>query len=133
MSEDVLVLIEELKKRIEALEEFKEGQTKFTGELAYEQAVDKGNIKILKQYINPKGRTRNDFDILANQLRDEVLNRTRGIDYKTVMSIFNFGSHTEAYRVMDKAVEKFPLDVRIKHILNSNRKKRLIVRVGVST
>ena len=131
MSEDILLLIEELKKRIEALEEFKEGQTKFTGELAYEQAVDKGNIKILKQYINPKGRTRNDFDILANELLKEVLNRTRGLDYKIVMNIFNFGSREEAYRLMDKTVKKFPQDVKIKHILNSNRKKRLIARVGV--
>ena len=129
MSEDVLVLIEELKKRIEALEEFKEGQTKFTGELAYEQAVDKGNIKILKQYINPKGRTRNDFDILANELMDKVINRTKGMDYKAVMNAFKLSSADGAYRLMDKTVEKFPQYVKIKHILNSNRKKRLIVRV----
>ena len=129
MSEDVLVLIEELKKRIEALEEFKEGQTKFTGELAYEQAVDKGNIKILKQYINPKGRTRNDFDILANELMDKVINRTKGMDYKAVMNTFKLSSADGAYRLMDKTVEKFPQYVKIKHILNSNRKKRLIVRV----
>ena len=133
MSGDVLVLIGELKKRIEALEEFKEEQTEFTAELAYEQALDKGNIKILKRYINPKGRARNDYDILANELLKEVLNRTRGLDYKIVMNIFNFGSPPEAYRLMDKTVEKFPQYVKIKHILSSNRKKRLIVRVGAST
>ena len=124
MSEDVLLLIEELKKRIKALEDS-------MGERNRQRAFDRGNIAELKQYINPKGRTRNDYDILANELMKEVLNRTRGLDYKMVMNLFNFGSREEAYRLMDKTVKKFPLDVGIKHILNSKRKKRLIARVGV--
>ena len=126
MSDDVLVLIEELKKRIKALEDS-------MGERNRQRGFDRRNIAELKQYINPKGRTRNDFDILANQLMDKVINRTKGMDYKAVMNTFKLSSADGAYRLMDKTVEKFPQYVKIKHILSSNRKKRLIVRVGAST
>jgi hypothetical protein len=123
---DAFVLIEELKKRIKALEDS-------MGERNRQRAFDRRNIAELKQYINPKGRTRNDFDILANQLMDKVINRTKGMDYKAVMNTFKLSSADGAYRLMDKTVEKFPQYVKIKHILSSNRKKRLIVRVGAST
>ena len=133
MSEDVLVLIEELKKRIEALETFKVEQEWLTKDIAEGQGRDRQTIAELKRYINPEGRTRNDFDILANELTKEVLNRKKGLDYKTVMNIFRFGSAPEAYRLMEKAVKKFPRDVRIKTIKSGNRKKRLIARVGAPT
>jgi len=106
---------------------------KAMGERNHERAFDRKRIKRLEQYINPEGRTRNDFDILANQLMDEVLNRTKGIDYKIVMNIFHFRSASEAYRLMEKAVKKFPRDVRIKVINRNGRKKRLIARAGGST
>ena len=122
--EDAFVLIEELKKKVEEFEEA-------MGERNRQRAFDRRRIKELELYIKAKSNTnRNDFDILAVQLMKEVINRKKGLDYKTVMKTFNFESPTEAYRLMDRTVKNFPLDVKIKSIKNSSRKKRLIVRLG---
>lgn len=124
--EDAFALIEDLKKRIEELEWL-------TKDIANGQGIDRQTIAELRLYFDSKDWKRKNFDVLAVQLMKEVLNRTRGLDYKIVMNIFNFGSREEAYRLMEKTVKKFPRDVMIKHTYRSNRKRRLIARVGAST
>ena len=124
--EDAFALIEDLKKRIEELEWL-------TKDIANGQGIDRQTIAELRLYFDSKDWKRKNFDVLAVQLMKEVLNRTRGLDYKIVMNIFNFGSREEAYRLMEKTVKKFPRDVMIKHTYRSSRKRRLITRVGAST
>ena len=132
-NEDAFALIEKLKKRIEALETFKVEQEWLTKDIAEGQGRDRQTIAELRLYFDSKDWKRKNFDVLAVQLMKEVLNRTRGLDYKIVMNIFNFGSREEAYRLMEKTVKKFPRDVMIKHTYRSSRKRRLITRVGAST
>ena len=127
---DAFVLIEELKKRIEALEKFKVEQEWLTNEIGNGQGKDRQTIAELGLYFDSKNRKRNDFDILAVQLLKKLLSRKKGMDYKDIMKTFNFGSRAEAYRLMNITVKKFPLDVRIKIINSGGRKKRLITRIG---
>ena len=128
--EDAFVLIEELKKRIEALEKFKVEQEWLTNEIAQGQGKDRQNIAELRLYFDSKDWKRNNFEVLAVQLLKKLLNRKKGMDYRDIMKTFNFESRAEAYRLMDKAVKKFPLDVRIKTIKSNGRKKKLITRIG---
>lgn len=128
--EDALAIIEELNKRIEALEKFKVEQEWLTNEIAQGQGKDRQNIAELRVYFDSKDWKRNNFEVLAVQLLEKLLNRKKGMDYKDIMKTFNFGSRAEAYRLMNKTVKKFPLDVRIKIIKSGNRKKRLITRIG---
>jgi len=127
---DAFVLIEELKKRIEALEKFKVEQEWLTKDIANGQGKDRQTIAELGLYFNSKDWKRNNFEVLAVQLMEKLLRRKKGMDYKDIMKTFNFGSRAEAYRLMNITVKKFPLDVRIKIIKSNGRKKRLITRIG---
>ena len=52
------------------------------------------------------------------------------MDYKDVRGIFNFNSDIEAYRIMNRTVKNFPLDVKIKEVKYGKRNKKVIFYIG---
>jgi hypothetical protein len=87
----------------------------------------KKEITELREYLVTKEDSRNDFNYLSVMLKKELLKRERWMDYKNVSDYFHFKSAPEAYRLMDKTTEIFPLDVEIQYIKNGNRRKKVII------
>ena len=94
----------------------------------YERALDRERLSVFYDYMDIKKTGRRDYDWEASKLKREVLKRTQGMDYRDVRNFLNFKENKEAYRAIDRAGEKFPLDIQIKTIKNSNRSKKIICK-----
>lgn len=119
----LLTRYEKLEKRIKTLEEELSNQK-------YERAIDRQKIADLKLANHTKEGSQRDFDLLTVDLLKAVSARERGMDYRDVLSLFGFKSDTEAYRIMDRTVKKFPLDVKMKEVKYGKRAKKVIFYIG---
>ena len=105
--DDPTAIIKELKKEMKELKEMQ-------GIFAYGQAEDRARIKDLETYLEIKNNGgRRDFDLLTIKLKTEVLSRRTGMDYKDILNFFHFKSHEEAFRLMNKTVGNFPLELKL--------------------
>lgn len=100
----------------------------FKADMNYQIAVDRESIKLFRDYRDLKRNGRKSFDELAIQLKDEVLRRDKGLDYMAIVFLFDFHSHEEAYRLMDRTIKNFPLDTKIVFAKNSRKKKTICKR-----
>jgi len=119
----LLTRYEKLENRIKILEEELSNQK-------YEQAIDRQKIADLKLSNSAKEGSQRDFDLLTVDLLKAVSARERGMDYRDVRNHFGFKSDVEAYRIMDRTVKKFPLDVKIKEVTYGKRNKKVISRAN---
>ena len=108
-----------LETRIKRLEEDLSNQK-------YEQAIDRQKIADLKLANSAKEGSQRDFDLLTVDLLKAVSTRERGMDYRDVRNHFGFKSDVEAYRIMDRTVKKFPLDVKMKEVTYGKRTKKVL-------
>ena len=105
--DDPTSIIKELKKEMKELKEMQ-------GIFAYGQAEDRARITELEMYLDIKNNGgRRDFDLLTIKLKKEVLSRRTGMDYKDILNFFHFKSHEEAFRLMNKTVGNFPLELKL--------------------
>lgn len=95
-------------------------------ELENEIGKRRQEIADFREYILTKENERNDFNFLSVKLKKKLFKRGKGMDYLNVADVFEL-SNKEAYRLMDKTVTLFPLDVEIKYIKNGNRRKKIII------
>jgi hypothetical protein len=119
LDEDINVLTAELADQKTKLSDFEN-----------ERGKDRQEISALRLALHAKEGSQRDFDLLTVDLLKAVSKRERGMDYKDVRGFFNFKSDTEAYRIMDKTVKKFPLEVKIKEVKYGKRTKKYIFYVG---
>lgn len=113
------------KQLAELKNELKDEIGALRADTAYQIALDREKIKMFDDYIDLKGRGRRDFDYLSIKLKKEVSKRKR-MDYVAICALFDFKSNEEAYRVMKKAIENFPLDLEVKEMKKSNRRKKVL-------
>jgi hypothetical protein len=95
-----------------------------------ERGKDRQEISALRLALQTKEGSQRDFDLLTVDLLKAVSKRERGMDYKEVRGLFKFKSDIEAYRIMDRTVKKFPLEVTIKEVKYGKRNKKVIFYVG---
>ena len=114
--EDVHIKLEKLEAKVAELE----------AETNLQRAIDRKRIAELEESIRTKDNGRMDIDVLSVKLKKVVLKRKRGMDYKEVLNYFDFSAQ-QAYRLMEKTVKNFPLDVELKEIKNSNKRKKVII------
>ena len=120
--DDPTAIIKTLKKEMKELKEMQ-------GIFAYEQAQDRARIKELEIYLEVKNNGgRRDFDLLTIKLKTEVLSRRTGMDYKDILNFFHFKSHEEAFRLMNKTVGNFPLEVKLHKNKTGRGGRKMIVR-----
>lgn len=119
--DDPTAIIKELKKEMKELKEMQ-------GIFAYGQAEDRARIKDLETYLEIKNNGgRRDFDLLTIKLKTEVLSRRTGMDYKDILNFFHFKSHEEAFRLMNKTVGNFPLELKLhKNKTGRGGRKRIV-------
>ena len=119
--DDPTAIIKELKKEMKELKEIQ-------GIFAYGQAEDRARIKDLETYLEIKNNGgRRDFDLLTIKLKTEVLSRRTGMDYKDILNFFHFKSHEEAFRLMNKTVGNFPLELKLhKNKTGRGGRKRIV-------
>ena len=109
--EEAFTIIKELKKRIDKLEK---EQARDRENFGNERGMDRQRIADLEEYLDVKNNGgRRDFDLLTIKLKKEVLNRRTGMDYKDILNFFHFKSHEEAFRLMNKTVGNFPLELKL--------------------
>ena len=120
--DDPTAIIKELKKEMKELKEMQ-------GIFAYGQAEDRARIKDLETYLEIKNNGgRRDFDLLTIKLKTEVLSRRTGMDYKDILNFFHFKSHEEAFRLMNKTVGNFPLELKLHKNKTGRGGRKMIVR-----
>lgn len=95
-------------------------------ETNYERALDRDRLSVFYDYMDIKEKGRRDYDWEAAKLKKEVLKREKGMDYRDIRNFLDFKSDKEAYRVMQRTIEKFSLDIEIKEIRYSNRRKKIL-------
>ncbi len=117
-------IIEELRERLERLEEF------IASEIALGQAKDRERIAKLEATVfeEPKQPRRN-FEAMAIKLRERLKTQRRGMDYKHIKEAFNLRANMEAVRLMEKAAEIFT-DVEIVTSGNSRKRKLVVFKKG---
>lgn len=96
-------------------------------ETNYERGLDRERLSVFYDYMDIKKSGRRDYDWEAAKLKKEVLKRERGMDYRDVRNFLTFKSDKEAYRVMERTIENFPLDIEIKEVKYSNRRKKILL------
>jgi hypothetical protein len=96
-------------------------------ETNYERGLDRERLSVFYDYMDIKKSGRRDYDWEAAKLKKEVLKRERGMDYRDVRNFLTFKSDKEAYRVMERTVENFPLDIEMKEVKYSNRRKKILL------
>jgi hypothetical protein len=128
----LLTRYEKLDKHIKVLKaELADQKTKLS-DFENERGKDRQKISTLRLALQAKEGSQRDFDLLTVDLLKAVSKQERGMDYKEVRAFFKFKSDTEAYRIMDRTVKKFPLDVKIKEVKYAKRTKKYIFYVGES-
>jgi hypothetical protein len=127
----VIAKINELQTTISELKEAIMYNKKSIADEAYEHAQTRQKVAKLETYLSTKNNGhRRDFDLLAVDLKNEVLKRGRkGLDYNEVQLIFRFKSAHEAYRLMDVTSKAFHEEVRL-HNPKSKKQRRKIVSRG---
>lgn len=96
-------------------------------ETNYERGLDRERLSVFYDYMDIKKSGRRDYDWEAAKLKKEVLKRERGMDYRDVRNFLTFKSDKEAYRVMERTIENFPLDIEMKEVKYSNRRKKILL------
>jgi hypothetical protein len=96
-------------------------------ETNYERGLDRERLSMFYDYMDIKKSGRRDYDWEAAKLKKEALKRERGMDYRDVRNFLTFKSDKEAYRVMERTIENFPLDIEMKEVKYSNRKKKILL------
>lgn len=125
MNKEEEARFEKLEARYEKLEA---ELAEFKADTNYQRAIDRESIKLFRDYRDIKGNGRNSFDELAIKLKNEVLKRDSGLDYRDILFLFKFNSHEEAYRLMNRTIKNFPLDTKIVCVKNSRARKKICRR-----
>ena len=126
----LLTRYKKLDERIKVLKvELADQKTKLS-DFENERGKDRQEISALRLALQTKEGGQRDFDLLTVDLLKAVSKRERGMDYKEVRGLFDFKSNIEAYRIMERTVEKFPLEVKIKGVKYGKKTKKVIFYVG---
>ncbi len=101
---------------------------KSLAEEAHQHGQTRQKIAKLEAYLTTKNNgRRRDFDLLAVDLKKEVLRRGRkGMGYSDIMFFCRFKSPQEAYRLMDHTTTMFGDEVRL-HKSNSHKQCKKLV------
>jgi hypothetical protein len=113
-----------LKNRVAELEK---EVAELRAETNYERGLDRERLSVFYDYMDIKKSGRRDYDWEAAKLKKEVLKRERGMDYRDVRNFLTFKSDKEAYRVMERTIGNYPLDIEMKEVKYSNRRKKILL------
>ena len=118
----------ELKKENQVLHDKLEYLKNTLSDEAYQHAVTRQRVAKLETYLTTKNNgQRRDFDLLAVDLRNEVLRRGRkGLNYREVQLMFRFKSPQEAYRLMELTVKTFYNEVRLIKPKTKKQSRRIV-------
>lgn len=119
------------KKMQDTIKEMQMQITKLDKENKYaaiQIATTQQRVVTLESYLTTKSESsRRDFDLLAVDLKKEVLRRgKRGLNYNDIMLLFRFKSHQEAYRLMDIASKLFYNEIRIRKAKTKKQSNKLV-------